>query len=98
MKTGQDIFINIPDAYIQKIFQTAWWDILTQHISEEKYHQKSNREQNKFKQMVSCKKCDSWIYLCISKDLLFYMVVYWFLTNLKQDFSYILATTFQDFN
>ena len=41
---------------------------------------------------------NSWIYLCISKDLLFYMVVYWFLKNLKQDFSYILATTFQDFN
>ena len=28
MKTGQDKFINKPDAYIQKIFQTAWWDIL----------------------------------------------------------------------
>ena len=29
MKTGQDKFINIPDAYIQKIFQSAsWWDIL----------------------------------------------------------------------
>ena len=25
MKTGQDKFMNIPDAYIQKIFQTASW-------------------------------------------------------------------------
>ena len=29
MKTAQDKFINIPDVYVQKIFQTAsHWDIL----------------------------------------------------------------------
>ena len=29
MKTAQDKFINVPDVYVQKIFQTAsHWDIL----------------------------------------------------------------------